>query len=189
MFCTTSVLEKCLRFTKPSCWSYSCLTGDTFPKPKSCKTLFLTTKAFSHGALLLPHDILTFLRLWVIRQGTSVCSQLSICHLPFQIPPLHCSDDEFLSKTFWCRIKKKCKLLEVSFESILCRQKTRAAKGIRKFLPQHNSTLKLFFTSFWQKCVCFSFYHHHARLLGTSTYCAAQILSEVVYLHNPYIAF
>ena len=46
MFCTTSVLEKCLRFTKPSWWSYSCLVGDTFPKPKSCKTLFLTTKAF-----------------------------------------------------------------------------------------------------------------------------------------------
>ena len=47
MFCTTSVLEKCLWFTKPSWWSYSCLAGDTFPKPKSCKTLFLTTKAFS----------------------------------------------------------------------------------------------------------------------------------------------
>ena len=47
MFCTTSVLEKCLGFTKPSWWSYRCLAGDTFPKPKSCKTLFLTTKAFS----------------------------------------------------------------------------------------------------------------------------------------------
>ena len=47
MFCTTLVLEKCLGFTKPSWWSYSCLAGDTFPKPKSCKTLFLTTKAFS----------------------------------------------------------------------------------------------------------------------------------------------
>jgi len=43
----TSVLEKCLRFTKPSWWSYSCLARDTFPKPKSCKTPFLTTKAFS----------------------------------------------------------------------------------------------------------------------------------------------
>ena len=42
---------------------------------------------------------------------------------------------------------------KVSFKSILCRQKTRAQKGVRKFLPQHNSALKLFFTSFWQKCV------------------------------------
>ena len=47
MFCTTSVLEKCLGCTKPSWWSYSCLAGDTFQKPKSCKTMFLTTKAFS----------------------------------------------------------------------------------------------------------------------------------------------
>ena len=51
MFCTTSVLEKCLRFTKPSWWSYSCLAGDTFPKLKSCKTLFLTTKAFRNNRI------------------------------------------------------------------------------------------------------------------------------------------
>ena len=106
--------------------------------------------------LLAPLDFQTFLRPWVIRRGTSVCSQLSICHLPFQIPLS--SVDEFLCKLlfYWCRINiKNANSWKVSFKSILCRQKTRAAKGIRKFLPQHNSALKLFFTSLWQKCVLF----------------------------------
>ena len=31
MFCTTSVLEKCLGFTKPTWWSYSCFAGDSGP--------------------------------------------------------------------------------------------------------------------------------------------------------------
>ena len=65
---------------------------------------------------------------------------------------------EFLCKTFVLLMPniKNANSWKVSFKSILCRQKTRAAKGIRKLLPQHNSALKLFFTSFWQKCVCFS---------------------------------
>ena len=29
------------------------MAGDTFPKPKSCKTLFLTTKAFNNDILFL----------------------------------------------------------------------------------------------------------------------------------------
>ena len=31
--------KKCLTFTKPTCWIYSCFAGDTFLRLKSCKTL------------------------------------------------------------------------------------------------------------------------------------------------------
>ena len=31
--------KKCLRFTKPTCWINCYFAGDTFLKPKSCKTL------------------------------------------------------------------------------------------------------------------------------------------------------
>ena len=31
--------KKCLEFTKPTCWIFSCFAGDTFLRPKSCKTL------------------------------------------------------------------------------------------------------------------------------------------------------
>ena len=47
MFCTTSVLEKCLQPNSCSSIKKVSWISDTFPKPKSCKTLFLTTKAFS----------------------------------------------------------------------------------------------------------------------------------------------
>ena len=47
MFCTTSVLEKCLQPNSCSSIKKVSWIWDTFPKPKSCKTLFLTTKAFS----------------------------------------------------------------------------------------------------------------------------------------------
>ena len=46
MFCTTSVLEKCLQPNSCSSIKKVSWIRDTFPKPKSCKTLFLTTKAF-----------------------------------------------------------------------------------------------------------------------------------------------
>ena len=32
--------KKCLKFTKPTCWINSCFSGDTFLRPKSCKTLY-----------------------------------------------------------------------------------------------------------------------------------------------------
>ena len=48
MFCTTSVLEKCLQLNSCSSIKKVSWFWDTFPKPKSCKTLFLTTKAFSN---------------------------------------------------------------------------------------------------------------------------------------------
>ena len=35
------MLEKCLEFTKPTCWINSCFAGDAFLRPKSCKTLIL----------------------------------------------------------------------------------------------------------------------------------------------------
>ena len=47
MFCTTSVLEKCLQPNSCSSIKKVSWIRDTFPKPKSCKTLFLTTKTFS----------------------------------------------------------------------------------------------------------------------------------------------
>ena len=31
--------KKCLEFTKPTCWINSCFAGDTFLRPKLCKTL------------------------------------------------------------------------------------------------------------------------------------------------------
>ena len=31
--------KKCLEFTKPTCWINSCFVGDTFLRPKLCKTL------------------------------------------------------------------------------------------------------------------------------------------------------
>ena len=31
--------KKCFEFTKPTCWINSCFAGDTFLRPKSCKTL------------------------------------------------------------------------------------------------------------------------------------------------------
>ena len=47
MFCTTSVLEKCLQPNSCSSIKKVLWIRDTFPKPKLCKTLFLTTKAFN----------------------------------------------------------------------------------------------------------------------------------------------
>ena len=49
MFCTTSVLEKCLQPTSCSSIKKISWIWDTFPKPKSCKTMFLTTKAFNNA--------------------------------------------------------------------------------------------------------------------------------------------
>ena len=46
MFCTTSVLEKCLQPNSCSSIKKVLWIRDTFPNPKSCKTLFLTTKAY-----------------------------------------------------------------------------------------------------------------------------------------------
>ena len=38
-FARLRCLKKCLKFTKPTCWINSCFAGETFLKPKSCKTL------------------------------------------------------------------------------------------------------------------------------------------------------
>ena len=46
MFCTTLVLEKCLQPNSCSSIKKVSWIRDTFPKPKLCKTLFLTIKAF-----------------------------------------------------------------------------------------------------------------------------------------------
>ena len=54
MFCTTSVLEKCLQPNSCSSIKKVSWIRDTFPKLKSCKTLFLTTKAFSMHSMYLP---------------------------------------------------------------------------------------------------------------------------------------
>ena len=57
MFCTTSVLEKCLQPNSCSSIKKVLWIRDTFSKPKSCKTLFLTTKAFNRqGEKRLPTE-------------------------------------------------------------------------------------------------------------------------------------